>query len=265
VLLAVPADSPARFRRRGHILTAVEYCLAVYRHLPPAPLWYLYFSGAAVGSILSTGISGAYLLIKAQHCFECASLAVMALQQVGGAGWDCLIQFSGGTAEESPCTSGCAASPEAPVCSWLACRHAALRRAPAQPLQVAVRGFGSTPSADEIQEAGNSCPICQVRGSWCCYTAGRGPGAALQMQPAGTNKHGPTCALPACPLLPAWLQDSYRSPVKLSCNHIFCSDCCGEWFERERTCPMCRAAVGPANKRFKSFADGRTPLFPLLF
>ena len=92
MLLAVPADSPARFRRRGHILTAVEYCLAVYRQLPPAPLWYLYFSGAAVGSILSTGISGAYLLIKAQHCFECASLAAMALQQVGGC-WVGLVDW----------------------------------------------------------------------------------------------------------------------------------------------------------------------------
>jgi hypothetical protein len=125
-----------------------------------------------------------------------------------------------------------------------------------------VRGFGSKPSADEIQEAGNSCPICQVRGSRCCCTAWS-PVAVLQTQPAGTKKRGPTHA--PDPLLAAWVQDSYRSPVKLSCNHIFCSDCCGEWFERERTCPMCRAAVGPANKRFKSFADGRTPLFPLLF
>ena len=85
-------------------------------------------------------------------------------------------------------------------------------------------------------------------------------------------EHGPQApvgiAQPPPPLpayLPACPQDVYRSPVKLSCGHLFCSDCCGEWFERERTCPMCRAAVGPPNKRFKSFADGRTPLFPLLF
>ena len=60
-------------------------------------------------------------------------------------------------------------------------------------------------------------------------------------------------------------QDAYRDPVKLSCGHIFCADCCGEWFERERTCPMCRASVGPASKRFKSAADGRTSLLPIIF
>lgn len=82
VLLAMPADSPARLRRRGHVLTAVEYCGALYRLLPPAPLWYHFFCVAAPGSMLQTGLSGAYLLVKAQHVFERAALAALAVRQV---------------------------------------------------------------------------------------------------------------------------------------------------------------------------------------
>ena len=34
--------------------------------------------------------------------------------------------------------------------------------------QVALRGsYGSAPSAEEVQEAGNQCPICQVRAARC--------------------------------------------------------------------------------------------------
>ncbi|KAL4458001.1 hypothetical protein ABPG75_012866 [Micractinium tetrahymenae] len=166
VLLVMPVDSTARFRRRGQVFTAVEYSCALYRQLPPAPLWYHFFSSAAGSSFMATGLSGAYLLVKAQQFFERAALAALAVQQV------------------------------------------------------AVRGYGSTPSTDEVQEAGNTCPICQ---------------------------------------------EAFRAPLRLSCGHIFCADCCGEWFERERTCPMCRAAVGPPNKKFKSKSDGSTPLFPTIF
>ena len=30
---------------------------------------------------------------------------------------------------------------------------------------------------------------------------------------------------------------------KLIFQHIFCEDCIAVWFDRERTCPMCRASV----------------------
>ncbi len=56
---------------------------------------------------MATGLSGAYLLVKAQQFFERAALAALAVQQV------------------------------------------------------AVRGYGGTPSAEEMQEAGGACPICQ--------------------------------------------------------------------------------------------------------
>lgn len=83
----------------------------------------------------------------------------------------------------------------------------------------------------------------------------------MQLAPR-TSPHTPPASAP----LPLPLQDAYRSPVKLACTHIFCSDCCGEWFERERTCPICRAAVGPpAARRFRTAGDGATPLWPILF
>ncbi|XP_010529383.1 PREDICTED: RING finger and transmembrane domain-containing protein 2-like [Tarenaya hassleriana] len=58
-------------------------------------------------------------------------------------------------------------------------------------------------------------------------------------------------------------QEKMHTPVLLSCKHIFCEDCVSEWFERERTCPLCRALVKPAD--IKSFSDGSTSLFFQIF
>ncbi|KAL8093194.1 uncharacterized protein LOC141693007 [Apium graveolens] len=54
-------------------------------------------------------------------------------------------------------------------------------------------------------------------------------------------------------------QEKMNAPVLLRCNHIFCEDCVSEWFERERTCPLCRALV--KSSELRSFADGSTSLF----
>ncbi|MFS7961022.1 putative transcription factor C2H2 family [Helianthus anomalus] len=58
-------------------------------------------------------------------------------------------------------------------------------------------------------------------------------------------------------------QEKMQAPVLLRCKHIFCEDCVSEWFERERTCPLCRSVVKPAELR--SFGDGSTSLFFQLF
>ncbi|CAL9123244.1 unnamed protein product [Musa textilis] len=58
-------------------------------------------------------------------------------------------------------------------------------------------------------------------------------------------------------------QEKMHAPILLHCKHIFCEDCVSEWFERERTCPLCRALVKPADLR--SFGDGSTSLFFQLF
>ncbi|KAI3800047.1 hypothetical protein L1987_35354 [Smallanthus sonchifolius] len=58
-------------------------------------------------------------------------------------------------------------------------------------------------------------------------------------------------------------QEKMQSPILLRCKHIFCEDCVSEWFERERTCPLCRALVRPAD--IQSFGDGSTSMFFQLF
>eukprot|EP00250_Pteridium_aquilinum_P022711 c25597_g1_i1 orf=161-1468(+) len=58
-------------------------------------------------------------------------------------------------------------------------------------------------------------------------------------------------------------QEKMHAPILLSCKHIFCEDCVSEWFDRESTCPLCRAIVKPAELR--SFGDGSTSLFYQVF
>ncbi|GAQ85375.1 hypothetical protein KFL_002320090 [Klebsormidium nitens] len=58
-------------------------------------------------------------------------------------------------------------------------------------------------------------------------------------------------------------QEKMQSPISLRCHHVFCEDCVAEWFERERTCPLCRAVVKSAGLR--SFGDGTTTLLAQLF
>lgn len=59
-------------------------------------------------------------------------------------------------------------------------------------------------------------------------------------------------------------QEPMSKPIRLQCGHIFCEACIAEWFERERTCPMCRAAVRP-HAATASFGDCSTSLLPQLF
>ncbi|KAG8380991.1 hypothetical protein BUALT_Bualt06G0074400 [Buddleja alternifolia] len=68
------------------------------------------------------------------------------------------------------------------------------------------------------------------------------------------NAAGDLCAI---------CQEKMHAPILLRCKHIFCEDCVSEWFERERTCPLCRALVRPADLR--SYGDGSTSLFFQLF
>ncbi|TDH70531.1 hypothetical protein CCR75_006942 [Bremia lactucae] len=62
--------------------------------------------------------------------------------------------------------------------------------------------------------------------------------------------------------------EAMRRPVKLACSHIFCEECVTEWFDHERSCPLCRASVGSgtsSEENFRpQFLDGRTSLGPQL-
>ncbi|OIW02524.1 hypothetical protein TanjilG_12838 [Lupinus angustifolius] len=68
------------------------------------------------------------------------------------------------------------------------------------------------------------------------------------------NAAGDLCAI---------CQEKMHAPILLHCKHIFCEECVSEWFERERTCPLCRALVRPAD--LKTFGDGSTSLLFQLF
>ncbi|CAL0307781.1 unnamed protein product [Lupinus luteus] len=68
------------------------------------------------------------------------------------------------------------------------------------------------------------------------------------------NAAGDLCAI---------CQEKMHAPILLRCKHIFCEECVSEWFERERTCPLCRALVRPAD--LKTFGDGSTSLLFQLF
>ncbi|XWS35451.1 hypothetical protein CRYUN_Cryun21dG0127100 [Craigia yunnanensis] len=68
------------------------------------------------------------------------------------------------------------------------------------------------------------------------------------------NAAGDLCAI---------CQETMHAPILLRCKHVFCEDCVSEWFERERTCPLCRALVKPADLR--SYGDGSTSLFFQIF
>ncbi|CAK4168065.1 unnamed protein product [Aphanomyces euteiches] len=63
--------------------------------------------------------------------------------------------------------------------------------------------------------------------------------------------------------------DTMQVPVQLSCSHMFCEECVSEWFDRERSCPLCRADVAstpdqdPTTTR-PLYLDGGTSLFPQL-
>uniref|UniRef100_T1INQ7 RING-type domain-containing protein n=1 Tax=Strigamia maritima TaxID=126957 RepID=T1INQ7_STRMM len=60
-----------------------------------------------------------------------------------------------------------------------------------------------------------------------------------------------------CPIC----QDDFRHPTMLQCKHIFCEECVIMWFDRERTCPMCRAQIADD----PTWRDGATSFFLQFF
>ncbi|KAK4327645.1 hypothetical protein Pmani_001900 [Petrolisthes manimaculis] len=60
-----------------------------------------------------------------------------------------------------------------------------------------------------------------------------------------------------CPIC----HDCYQQPTILRCKHIFCEACVVQWFDRERTCPLCRSQVADD----PAWRDGTTTHFIQLF
>ena len=62
---------------------------------------------------------------------------------------------------------------------------------------------------------------------------------------AGRRATGEEVAEAGAPECPICYEEHMSAPVVLDCGHIFCDECAHEWFERERTCPLCRHPVEP--------------------
>lgn len=86
---------------------------------------------------------------------------------------------------------------------------------------------------------------------------------ALSQKEVHYGSHATSEQVHAAGDLCAICQEKMHAPILLRCKHIFCEDCVSEWFERERTCPLCRALIKPADLR--TFGDGSTSLFFQLF
>lgn len=50
-------------------------------------------------------------------------------------------------------------------------------------------------------------------------------------------------------------QGEFQKPVLLFCQHIFCEECITLWFNREKTCPLCRTVISECVNKWK---DGAT-------
>ncbi|XP_069580205.1 E3 ubiquitin-protein ligase RNFT1 isoform X1 [Brachyistius frenatus] len=55
----------------------------------------------------------------------------------------------------------------------------------------------------------------------------------------------------ACPIC----QGEYREPRALLCQHIFCDECIALWFNREKSCPLCRTVI---TEKVYKWRDGAT-------
>ena len=86
-----------------------------------------------------------------------------------------------------------------------------------------------------------------------CWNA-EGAAYGVPASPEDVAETGDCCAI---------CQERYDRPVRLGCRHVFCEECVGEWFERERTCPLCRATVASAGAR--SYGDGGTVMYAHIF
>ena len=76
------------------------------------------------------------------------------------------------------------------------------------------------------------------------------------MKPSGEDLK--TCS-GTCPIC----HDNLQEPTILHCKHIFCEECAATWFDKERTCPMCRAEVKENGKTSLDNCDEVQILFTI--
>ncbi|KAE8624765.1 hypothetical protein XENTR_v10006039 [Xenopus tropicalis] len=52
-------------------------------------------------------------------------------------------------------------------------------------------------------------------------------------------------------------QAEFIKPIVLVCQHVFCEECISLWFNKEKTCPLCRTVISNQSHKWK---DGATSL-----
>ncbi|NXW66425.1 RNFT1 ligase, partial [Eurystomus gularis] len=57
-------------------------------------------------------------------------------------------------------------------------------------------------------------------------------------------------------------QAEFQKPILLICQHTFCEECISLWFNREKTCPLCRTVISDHVNKWK---DGATSLHLQIF
>ncbi|NXF07028.1 RNFT1 ligase, partial [Smithornis capensis] len=57
-------------------------------------------------------------------------------------------------------------------------------------------------------------------------------------------------------------QAEFQKPILLICQHTFCEECISLWFNREKTCPLCRTVISDHVNKWK---DGATSMHLQLF
>ncbi|KAK7925433.1 hypothetical protein WMY93_007743 [Mugilogobius chulae] len=75
----------------------------------------------------------------------------------------------------------------------------------------------------------------------------------LQGEQTGTAATRSQCseAGEVCPIC----QGEYKQPRVLLCQHIFCDECIAMWFNREKSCPLCRTVI---TEKVYKWRDGDT-------
>uniref|UniRef100_A0A8C3GPB8 E3 ubiquitin-protein ligase RNFT1 n=1 Tax=Cairina moschata TaxID=8855 RepID=A0A8C3GPB8_CAIMO len=61
-----------------------------------------------------------------------------------------------------------------------------------------------------------------------------------------------------CPIC----QAEFQKPILLICQHTFCEECISLWFNREKTCPLCRTVISDHVNKWK---DGATSMHLQIF
>ncbi|KAK2525378.1 Rnft1 [Columba livia] len=57
-------------------------------------------------------------------------------------------------------------------------------------------------------------------------------------------------------------QAEFQKPILLLCQHTFCEECISLWFNREKTCPLCRTVISDHVNKWK---DGATSMHLQIF